>query len=304
MFGRDDVRRWNTAVSNAYLHALDSEEIPEGQGSTRKPAGSLRFAARSKNRKIDHLRTFARWLSEQVPCPVSGYPMRDISRFEVPVLEVKRFEARELLRMEAAVADLGVTEVKRDKRRSDLQTREIRKDARPLRDQAIFALLIGSGLRVQAVANLNADQLDFAGQTKRLRKVREKGKVERDVIITKDAADAIARYIDSERMADAEAWNGTRSLFLSVPFQAKKRDDSRKGHMSTRTLSYVIKKIADYAQVDGVHPHRFRHHVGYLMNERGGITAVQKQLGHRNIAYSVGYCQRTDDELATYLARR
>jgi hypothetical protein len=33
------------------------------------------------------------------------------------------------------------------------------------------------------------------------------------------------------------------------------------------------------------------------MNERGGITAVQKQLGHRNIAYSAGYCQRTDDEL-------
>jgi integrase len=281
------VRRWNTAVSNAYVQALDRETIPEGQGSARKESGSLRFAARSKNRKIDHLRTFARWLSEQVPCPVpSGYPMRDISRFEVPVLEAKRFDPRELLRMEAAVADLGVTEVRRDKRRSDLQDREVRKDARPLRDQAIFALLIGSGLRIQAVANLNADQLDFVGQTKRLWKVREKGKVERDVIITKGAANAIALYIDGERQIDSEAWNGARALFLSVPFQARKRDDTRKGRMSTRTLSYVVAKIADHAQVDGVHPHRFRHHVGYLMNELGGITAVQKQLGHRNIAYS------------------
>lgn len=299
------MRRWNTAVSNAYVQALDSETIPEGQGGPRKESGSLRWAARSKNRKIDHLRTFARWLSEQVPCPVpSGYPMRDISRFEVPVLEAKRFDDRELLRMEAAVADLSVTEVKRDKRRSDLQNREVRKDARPLRDQAIFALLIGSGLRVQAVANLNADQLDFGGQIKRLRKVREKGKVERDVIITKGAADAIVRYVGGERLADADAWNTARALFLSVPFQARKRDDSRKGRMSTRTLSYVVAKIADHAQVDGVHPHRFRHHVGYLMNERGGITAVQKQLGHRNIAYSAGYCQRTDDELARYLERR
>lgn len=212
--------------------------------------------------------------------------MRDISRFEVPVLEAKRFDYRELLRMEAAVADLSVTQVKRDKRRSDSQNREVRKDARPLRDQAIFALLIGSGLRVQAVANLNADQLDFSGQLKRLLKVREKGKVERDVIITKGAAVAIARYVDGERRIDSEAWNGARALFLSVPFQARKRDDSRKGRMSTRTLSYVVAKIAGYAQVDGVHPHRFRHHVGYLMNERGGITAVQKQLGHRNIAYS------------------
>lgn len=70
--------------------------------------------------------------------------MRSISRFEVPVLEAKRFDDRELLRMEAAVVDLSVTEVKRDKRRSDLAAREIRKDARPLRDQAIFALLLGS----------------------------------------------------------------------------------------------------------------------------------------------------------------
>lgn len=70
--------------------------------------------------------------------------MRDISRFEVPVLEAKRFDDRELLRMEAVVADLSVTEVKRDKRRSDLGARELRKDARPLRDLAIFSLLIGS----------------------------------------------------------------------------------------------------------------------------------------------------------------
>lgn len=187
--------------------------------------------------------------------------MRDISRFEVPVLEAKRFDARELLRMEAAVADLCVTEVKRDKRRSDLQAREVRKDARPLRDQAIFALLIGSGLRIQAVANLNGDQLDLAGPIKRLRKVREKGKVERDVIITKNAAEAILRYLEGEREVDAEGWNGARSLFLSVPFQAKKRNDSQQGCMSTRTLSYVVKKIAQYAQVEGVHPHRFRHHV-------------------------------------------
>ncbi len=143
--GLDDVRRWNIAVSNAYVQALDSEIIAEEKGSSRKPVGAFRWAARSKNRKIDHLRTFARWISEQVPCPIlSGYPMRGISRFEVPVLEAKRFDDRELLRMEATVVDLSVTEVKRDKRRCNLAAREVRKDARPLRDQAIFALLLGS----------------------------------------------------------------------------------------------------------------------------------------------------------------
>ena len=100
---------------------------------------------------------------------------------------------------------------------------------------------------------------------------------------------------------DADVWNGARALFLSVPYQAKKRDETRRGRMTTRTLSYVVEKIASRADVGHVHPHRFRHHVGYLMNERGGITAVQKQLGHRNIAYSAMYCQRTDDEMAGYL---
>lgn len=111
------------------------------------------------------------------------------------------------------------------------------------------------------MANLNVDQIDFSGQTKRLSKVREKGKVERDVVISKDAAEHISRYVDSERSVDATAWNGSRALFLSVPFQAKKRDNAMRGRMSTRTLSYVVQKIADRAQVDSVHPHRFRHHV-------------------------------------------
>ena len=38
-----------------------------------------------------------------------------------------------------------------------------------------------------------------------------------------------------------------------------------------------------------------------IMNEKGGITAVQKQLAHRNIAYSAVYAQRTDDELERIL---
>ena len=70
------------------------------------------------------------------------------------MLEAQRFDVGELLRMEVAVADPAMTEVKRDRWRSDMQAHEIRKDARPARDQAIFALRIGWGLRVQTVANI------------------------------------------------------------------------------------------------------------------------------------------------------
>jgi hypothetical protein len=40
------------------------------------------------------------------------------------------------------------------------------------------------------------------------------------------------------------------------------------------------------------------------MNKRGGITAIQMQLGQRTIAYSAGYRQRTYDELANHLERK
>ena len=67
----------------------------------------------------------------------------------------------------------------------------------------------------------NADQLDFFDRAKRLRKVRENLKIERDMVVTKEAAEAIARYVGRERRADTEAWNNARVRFLSVPFEAR-----------------------------------------------------------------------------------
>lgn len=125
------------------------------------------------------------------------------------------------------------------------------------------------------------------------------------MVLSSEAAEALRHYVATERAADAEAWNGSRALFLSVPSEAQKRNDGRKGRMDVRTLRYVIEKIAKKALGDEgvtrIHPHLFRHNMGFLMNEKGGITAVQRQLAHRNIAYSAVYCQRTDEELEGYL---
>lgn len=124
--------------------------------------------------------------------------------------------------------------------------------------------------------------------------------VERDVVVSKEAACAIADYLERERPADADAWNGSRALFLSVHSRVRE-GDTLKGRLRTETIRRVVAKIADRAGVAGIHPHLFRHQVGYLMNERGGITAVQKQLGHKNLTYSATYCQRTDEELSDAL---
>lgn len=226
--------------------------------------------------------------------------MQGLKRLDVPLLQAKRISERDMLRLETAARNLVGTETKRDRKRTALGQPELRKSARPFRDYAIFALLRGSGLRVAALCALTLDQL----KGRRLVKVKEKGSQERDVVISADAAEALRHYIETERVRDAEAWNGSRSLFLSVPLEARKRNDGLHGRMNVRTLRHVIAKIARKALGDEgarIHPHLFRHHMGFLMNEKGGITAVQKQLAHRNIAYSAVYCQRTEEELERYL---
>jgi site-specific recombinase XerD len=297
------VRKWNRATSNAYLQHLDKEVSANAHG--RKQAGDLRWSASAKNRKIDHLRTFAKWLAGQVPAVIAANPMHGIQRYDTPALKAKRIDPRTLLRLETAARDLAVTEVKRDKGRVDIHARITRKTARPIRDYALYQLLIGSGLRIQAVANLNLEHCKLDGHIKRLFAVKEKGRQEREVIISNTAADALREYIKSERELDAAEWNGARSLFISVKSQAKNRNDTLHGRMTPRAMAYIVKKIGQNAlgETEGksIHPHLFRHHVGYLMNERGGITAVQKQLGHRNLAYSAVYAQRTDEEMAGYI---
>lgn len=305
------VRKWNRATSNAYLQHLDKEISLTPHG--RKKAGEHRWSASAKNRKIDHLRTFAKWLSGQVPAVIAADPMHGIQRYDTPPLKAKRIDARTLLRLETAARDLAVTEVRRDGSRVDINERVKRKTARPTRDYALYQLLIGSGLRIQAVANLNIEQCKLDGHLKKLIAVKEKGCQEREVVISNAAADALKDYIQTERIDDAANWNGARALFLSVQERARNRSNTLRGmvpaplsgRMSTRAMSYIVKKIGQAALGDTegktIHPHLFRHHVGYLMNERGGITAVQKQLGHRNLAYSAVYAQRTDDEMAEYL---
>lgn len=300
------VYRWNRATSNAYLLYLDRERMDKPH--SRKQLGDPRWSASAKNRKIDHLRTFAKWLYGQTPKIIPEDPMRGIQRYDTPPLKAKRIDERTLARLNIEAQDLAVKRIRRDKSRVSIGDRVLRKDARPKRDFALYQLLLGSGLRINAVANLDIEQCRLEGHIKKLVAVKEKGRQEREVVISNDAADAIRDYIKSERETDAGDWNGSRALFLSVPERARQRNDTLHGRMTTRALAYIIKKLGINALGEtagkAIHPHLFRHHVGYLMNERGGITATQKQLAHRNLTYSAVYAQRTDEEQAGYLNAR
>lgn len=300
-FGSDDISRWNRASTNAFVQTLSRETVQvAGRG---KRSGELRWSARSLNRKIDHLRTFAKWIAAQIPPLVTENPTHGVKRFDVPILQAQRLTDKEVIRLETAARGLQGTRIKRDKRRTDLGILEVRADARPARDLAVYKLLIGSGLRVSALANLDLSQ--FSGR--KLVRVKEKGSQEREVVISTEASEAIMYYLRAERPKDAETFGhaGGGPLFLSVPQQAVKRKAETDGRLTSRAVFASVRRLAEdaFGEEDAkrIHPHLFRHHVGHLMNERGGITAVQKQLAHRNIAYSAVYAQKTDEELGRML---
>ncbi len=307
----DRVHGWSRATTNLYLQSLtrvktaaagpDGKTAP-GRGRAKVP-GSPRWSARSVNRKLDHLRTFSRWLRAQMPPPIIGDPFERISRLDVPALEAKRFTEAELEALTTTARNLVGTEVSRDVARYRLGEAPARKTARPQRDYTLFSLLLGSGLRVSEVINLDLDQ--FGGQ-RRLYRVKTKGLQERGVVISEEAARALRDYVAGERAADAAAWPQSRALFLPIA-QLQARRPGTEGRLDASSAWAVIRKIAVRAlgpeHGRRVHPHLFRHHMGYVMMEQGGITAVQRQLGHRNIAYSAVYSQRTEAELEGFMDR-
>ena len=59
------------------------------------------------------------------------------------------------------------------------------------------------------------------------------------------------------------------------------------------------------ADVKGKTPHNARHAMGrYIIEKTGNIAAVQRQLGHKNAAYSLQYARITDEELNMVLDGR
>jgi integrase len=57
--------------------------------------------------------------------------------------------------------------------------------------------------------------------------------------------------------------------------------------------------------IEGKTPHSARHAMGrYIIEKTGTVAAVQRQLGHKNAAYSMQYSRITDDELNEVLDGR
>ena len=145
----------------------------------------------------------------------------------------------------------------------------------PARDRAIFEFLYGCGLRVSELVGLNLEDIDRA---ERWIRVRGKGKKERQVPFTSQAAGALDRYL-----ADRGATPQQHSVFLN----------HRGGRLTARGAGGIVKLYGILVNGDSsVHPHGFRHaYATHLLADGADLRAIQELLGHARLSTTQKYTQ-------------
>jgi integrase/recombinase XerC len=152
------------------------------------------------------------------------------------------------------------------------------------RDRVIMELFYSSGLRVSELVAL--DRIDFDASNL-LVKLKGKGKKERVIPITKNAADWIKKYLDHpERLLNTDghyAQKDPHAIFLNK--------------WGTRLTSRSIDRNFDkYLKASGlagkVTPHTIRHTIATHWLENGmDLKTIQVLLGHSSLSTTTIYTQ-------------
>lgn len=161
-----------------------------------------------------------------------------------------------------------------------------------VRDAAMIALLIGCGIRVSGLVNLNVSHViehEHDGKRRLLLKVLEKGDKQRLVPVPLEADLQLRVYMEHPRLQeiDRRLPDGDLVLFVSVrnrscPIQDYTGENRR---LNRRSVLEMVKKYGrDLGLPEAqLHPHAFRHLYGTeLAEENIDLVLRQRLMGHED----------------------
>lgn len=150
----------------------------------------------------------------------------------------------------------------------------------PERDQLLFELLYGCGIRNSELVGINTDDIRLSSEAIL---IRGKGKKERYVPFGDSVKVAMQHYLPARQKLLAEKNKTTPALLIN----------QRGGRITTRSVGRIIKKIAVAKGLSpAVHPHTLRHAFGtHLLEEGADLRAIQEMLGHERLATTQRYTQ-------------
>jgi integrase/recombinase XerD len=252
--GGDHPDQWTRSLTAHYLRQLV-------RGERKSPT--------TVNRRLATLRHTANWVDRQRPF-LAGNPCSRIHDLDVDDPEWKGLSDIEVTRLKSAAEQL----IHIDRRRN--QT--------PIRDFAIFLVLLHTGLRISELLELDLDQY----QGKHLVNVKRKGKkVTRKVFLAKDARESLDRYIDEVR--------GTRPGPLVASRTGKR--------LARQNVDDALKRIAKQAnarlpQDQQIHlsAHLLRHTMLRKAAEKYGVEYAMELAGHTSSRYIWRYVQPSQEQ--------
>ena len=143
------------------------------------------------------------------------------------------------------------------------------------RDQAMFLLMLRCGLRVEEVANLTLDVIEF--RRRRIWVQNGKGGKDRIVYVSNDAMDALIEYLKIRPEAKA------RKVFLVEKGTYKNQPISIRGIQ--KRMEYYTKKTNI-----NISCHHLRHTMAtQMLNADADIETIQDLLGHSSVRTTQRY---------------
>lgn len=168
---------------------------------------------------------------------------------------------------------LPYTAVEIDRLRSSITGRHA------VRDRAIMEVLLSSGLRVEELCDLKLDDVDLRERTVHVR--CGKGGKGRVVYMSEVAAEYVNKYL-RKRKDSAE-----KALFMG-----------QRGPLGIDGVQNMLRKYGKIADVENVHPHRFRRTFATTCYRHGmDLEEIRKLMGHTDIKTTLRYIYSTRTQL-------
>ena len=187
---------------------------------------------------------------------------------------------KEGLILKNPIVNLGAIKVPKKmlKPYSDSDIELLKQNSTRIRDQAIVTFLLATACRISEVTQLNKDDVDFI---KMECKVSGKGSKERKVYLDEVACMFLKEYLKNRTDDNA-------ALFVSI----KKPYD----RLASGGIRNMLKKLGIEADVDHVHPHKFRRTTATNLLKHGmPIHEVAAVLGHDKIDTTMEYIVMDDN---------
>ena len=264
------LKKWATHEGDKDVTQITTQEIREYLAWLRKDYTPVRFNGQTHPLSPKTIRNiwvtlaaFFKWANQEfeIPNPMRGIPAPRYQKTPMEVFSKKEVES--LLK-----ACTYTKEADTLLRRSYTYQRPTAK-----RDRAIIMTLLDTGLRANEICSLKIGNCHLkTGKVEVVHGVRggAKGGKGRMVFVGKTTRSTVWRYlVEREDRANQDA-----SLFLGK--------DNRP--MTQDGLRHLIKRIAERAEVENAHPHKFRHTFALTYLRSGGdVFTLQALLGHTSL---------------------